>query len=420
MSDSELDVDAFEDIPVEERPEKVQREPGRKFAYTKLSASMMKTWSLCKRKFHQSYIDGIKQPAQANFTLGTAVHYALEMANSSLMKNPRELNPMEVASYIRLFVNIASKEFAPNPELFDEGTDMLKRELQSGHISHDKIIGIEDEFDIVTPEGVRIYGFMDKLVEVDSNTIKIVDYKTSRTAMSYDDARSDYQIAMYDLAVALKFPQYENRILELRYLRNGESVTVRRTQEEMYRFKLLLVGVDAAIKEYLANIKEAPAGTINDFCNWCSYNKSCPEYVDRVNTFLPEAPSTHALTDESFVETWEKVTSIIKAAEQWKDQLKIWAVERLNASPDTRIFGKEREIFPLTTTTKDYDVSVVGKLVPLDDLLGTRTGEPLVKINKKKLETYLSNKGDRKLTKKVDEACIVKVNAPQIRIKNKK
>lgn len=419
MSEVELE-DVFDDEITEDPVIKEQRPLGRKFSYTKLSASMMKTWLLCKRKFHQTYIDGVKQPAQSHFTLGTAVHYALEMANMSLMSNQRQLNPIEISAYVRLFINLATKEYVPDAALFEEGSEMLKHELQGPHIEQEKIIGIEDEFDIVTPEGVRIYGFMDKLVEVDSSTIKIVDYKTSRTAMSYEDAKTDYQLSMYDLAVSLKYPQYENRILELKYLRSQESVRIKRTDEERYRFRQILSGTDAAIKEYVAQVTEAPVGNINEYCNWCAFKNSCPAYVDRVNTFLPSSPTTHDLTDETFVDTWEKVTSILKGAEAWKDQLKIWAVERTNSDPDTRILGNEREIYTLTTTSKEYDLSVVGKLIPLEDLLGVKNGEPLVKINKKKLESYLSNKGDRKLTKKIDDNCIVKVSAPQIRSRNRK
>jgi len=425
MTDTEaeaVEVELDEDVAIEET--RTKRDPNKKFKYEKLSVSMMKVWFLCKRKFHQHYIDRAPQPPQENFTLGTSVHYALEMANKSLQKDLRELNAMEIDSFKNLFLQIAAGSFVVDPILFSSGAIMVKDELSRPEVATEKIIGIEEEFNIVTPEGVRIYGFIDKIVEVNADTIRIIDYKTSKTPMSWAEAKNDQQLSMYDLAMSLKFPQYTNRELELRYLRTGVSVTVTKSVDDQYEFRQLLKNVDLQIKDYMKVVEEtaavAPEGGINEFCSWCPYKQNCKAYVDRVNTILPEAPATHDLTDASFLETWQRVNSIIKAAESWKDSLKFWAVERMNNDPETTITDGEKEIYSISATTKEYDVVKIGKMVPLDELLGSLTGESLVKINKKKFEDYLRIKGDRKLTQKADAACYVRIGAPQVRLKGAK
>lgn len=393
----------------------------KKFEYKRISASMLKTFLQCKRKFHKHYIEGIRSDANESFSLGTSVHYGLELANLSLVDNPRELNPLEVNKFVVAFRDMAASLHVNNLDLFEVGEQILRKELKSYNLN-EKIIGVEKEFDLVTPEGVRIYGFMDKVVEVDPVTVKVVDYKTSRVPMSYDDARTDEQLSMYDLATSMLYPEYENVILELKYLRTGEAVRSYRNNIEQVNFRRVLLSVDKAIKEYVAKVDadkkaEAPEGVMNEYCSWCTHKLTCEKYVNAANELLPTSPSTLDLTDEEFVETYERVSHIIKAATSWKDSLKIWAAKRIEEEPDGEITNGEKKVYTLSTSRRDYDAVRIGKLVGLDNLLGKTTGKPLIKINSRAMDDFLNKSTDRKLNAKVEEAITVKFNSPQIRLK---
>ncbi len=389
----------------------------RVFEYKRLSASMLKTFLTCRRKFYLHYIKGVPEAENESFTLGTACHDALEHANISLMQNPRELNPFEISDYVQQFRDKAATLHITDLSLFEEGEDIIRRELHAYDLNV-KIIGIEQEFDLVTPEGVRIYGFIDKLEEVDESTIRIVDYKTSRNPMSYDEARTDEQLSMYDLAVAIKYPQYTKRLLELRYLRPGESLKIERNQIEQQNFRRQLLAIDKAIKEFVSTVVEAPKGQMNDFCTWCSFKAGCPQYVEVANTLLPDAPSTFDLTESTFVDLYEKVSAISKAAEAWKDALKLWASEQFERDPDIQLNNGTKLAYTMSSTRREYDTEKVCRLIGLDDLLGASTdGKPLVKIQTKVLEDYLKFKKNKKLEAKVENLVDIKFNAPQIRLK---
>lgn len=399
---------------------------GREFKFEKLSASMLKVWLRCKRQFHKQYVEGIKSDANTSFSLGIACHFALEQANLSLLKDPRPLSDEEVDAYVNTFINMASTLHVTSMELFDTGSALVRDEL-SYFAPGERVIGVEQQFDIVTPEGVRIYGFIDKVTEVDGNTIKITDYKTSNMPMTHEEARLDEQLSMYDLAVRIMYPQYDKRILELRYLKEEDpdkkSVKSWRSDIESANFRKQILGVSNAIKDYIANLnekKDAPNGEMNEFCNWCSYRQSCPQYVQAANTLLPDAPSSLELTDADFVQKYEKVQGILKAAEAWKDLLKTWAIRRLEEDPETPISDGRRTAYSLSTTRREVDVEGLLKLFSPAELAGSKTGKPLVKAASTNIQEYLKLKGDSKLEKKVEDLISIKFNAPQIRMKKEK
>lgn len=391
----------------------------KKFVFERLSASMLKTWLLCKRKFHHQYIDGIKSAPNTSFTLGTSAHFALEQANRSLADSPRQLNPLEIEHYVQIFRDTAAKLFVTDLSLFETGQELVSKELNSLD-PEEKIIGIEKEFDLLTPEGVRIYGFIDKISEVDSNTIKITDYKTSVIPLSYEEARVDEQLSMYDLAARLMYPEYENRILELKYLRSGDSVISYRSQIESETFRKLLVSIYSAIKQYVKQATDHPTGELNHFCNWCSYKNNCPQYIEIANTLLPSAPTTLELTDSSFIKMYEKVCAIYKAAEEWKDILKVWALTRIEADPETQISDGERAVTIYSSTRTEYPLDEVVKLVGHKALVGKETGNPLVKIVNKELENYCRKSDDPTLRNKLDKVAIVKFTSPSLKLKKNK
>jgi CRISPR/Cas system-associated exonuclease Cas4 (RecB family) len=390
------------------------------FVYEKLSASMAKTWLSCKRKFYINYVEGIKSDANESFTLGTSCHYALECANRDHQKNPRAFNPLEIGKFIQIFRDKMAELHVHDMALFEIGEELVRNELQN-YTAKEKIIGIELEFDVKTPEGVRLYGFIDKLIEVDPTTVRIVDYKTSVIPLSYEEARTDLQLSLYDLVISILYPQYETRQVELRYLRDEKTVKSYRTEIERNNFRKQVVAIDKAIRNFLSSLNSAkslPNGDLNEFCNWCSYKTSCPQFVQRVSTLLPAAPSVLTITDSNFAEHYQKVQMIYKAAEEWKDTYKTWLVQRLEQQPDVPVIDAEgREASLMSSTMREYDVVGIGKVIGLDDLLGKSTqGVPLVKIQNKNLETYLKSIDDPKIQKKVDKFTTVRFKAPSIKI----
>ncbi len=165
------------------------------------SATSLKTYLTCKRKYYLSYIAGIKDHVVSikpqNFDIGNIIHNALENGVKS-----QTLNESFIHQYL-------SKESKNNPYLVLE-LELWKKRL-------DKFLQLEDErkkahIQIVEAEkpfrlqynGITIKGKIDRIDKYPDNTYEILDYKTSSalkidTVKTYEDSK-DFQLEFYYLA----------------------------------------------------------------------------------------------------------------------------------------------------------------------------------------------------------------------------
>jgi len=387
----------------------------KKFTKSKkirLSASMMKLWLQCLLQFHLNYTEKLPKPANTSFSLGNSVHYALERANISLIQNPRVLTVDEVEEYVDIFRDYMSKTFIDSMEFFDSGADMVRAELL-GLDYDEKVIDAEVEFDITTPEGVNIYGFIDKVSEIDDTTVKITDYKTSKMAMSWDEAKIDEQLSMYDLAAAVMYPQYPNRILELKYVRLGQSVTSYRTEIAQMEFRRQISSIFTAIKEYFANVpKDRPDGTVHDTCHWCAYRDKCPQYGALMcGNFETDFIPITAMKDELAIVELQKILLREKALKGYKDSIKLWVSQRIEADPETPVANDTHFLNPTCSSRRYYDTERVINLLTPDQL-----GE-VASISSTKITKLLNRLDDPDLKRDIEDAAFVKVGNPQYRTK---
>jgi hypothetical protein len=392
---------------------------GRGFVYKSLSSTMLKTWLECPRKFHLHYVEGIPSKPNTSFSLGNAVHYALELANHRLVETDnKRLTYEDIDEFVQEardhLSGVDNKDhFVDDMELFESAEEMVRTEL-SGLDYTEKVIDVEKNFRIITPEGVTIGGFIDKVVEVDENTVKIVDYKTSRMPLSYEEAKKDVQLSMYELAAAILYPQYSNRKVELRYLRLNSSVKTDRSPIAQLNFRKQLLSVDKAINQYMDNLSpnsKAPKGSTHDLCSWCSYKKECNEYQSQLIQLGSAYELPTQLDDETFIDQYKKVQSSLKELKQLQDDLKLWAMRRIEADPDTPISDGTVVVNPLSTTRKTYEPAIISKLLGYNDYVEVSS------INNSKMKRLLGTVKDDMLRTRLEQSVTVKFNNPQIRFK---
>jgi len=382
----------------------------------KLSASMMKTFLKCKKQFYENYLTKTAVPVNESFSLGNGTHHALELANNSLIENPRDFTLEEIEGFLdegRKYV--AEKAFVGSMETFVTMETLISDELQRPF--EEKVLASEVKFDIVTPEGVPVTGYIDKVTLVDNKTIRILDYKTSRTAMSTSDAEFDEQLSMYDLAGTILWPEYPNRILELRYLRLGESVVTTRSEIAQYNFRKQIFAIFNAILEFVKareSDRISPEGSINPLCNWCSFRTKCKQFNEQLdqshgNGFVPLSE----LDDTSAVSELQKANLIAKAIDSRKDELKLWMAQRIEADPGTPIVGDSHKINPLCISRRTYNSKQLAAMLTVDQLVEVST------ISATKVNKLLQKLKDANLKQRIERAASVKFNSPQYRIAKK-
>jgi RecB family exonuclease len=131
-----------------------------------------------------------------------------------------------------------------------------------------KIIGAEKEFLLDIGGGILIKGYIDLLLEHDSETLEIHDWKTGTWTLSYREAKKDPQVRIYDLAARLMFPQYKYIFVTLDYIQR-RPITVALTDKHAE-------GTKKALGRYWRTIHGMDMPTRIEPANWI-----CDKLCDR-------------------------------------------------------------------------------------------------------------------------------------------
>ena len=351
----------------------------------KLSATRINTFLSCKQKYFYNYYDKLPKVENTSFKLGLAVHESLELAGQILMKKKEEspvLTKEEVASVLKKYNEVSVREGIDDQEINLEGRELVKKRL-SNFMSGMKIIGTETRFgfddkDIVTDLGVPLIGAIDKVELINKDTILIVDYKTSKTAPTPSQLKTDIQLSMYDLVARKLFPKYNRVVLALDLLKTEMFFTYR-TDAQRHEFELYLKEIYDQMVTFTK--KEAKA-SLNMFCPWCDFRDYCSTYQEACKKsdykFLPVMNYTNG----QLIDEWESVKSTKKILEGRERELGLIIMEKIKTTSEN-LKGGATEVYIRQNSSTNYDLDTVYKLIPTEDFAG------LVSLNKKAIDNYV-------------------------------
>ena len=168
-----------------------------------LSVSSVETFTGCKAKWYYRYIEKLPAPHTYHTTAGSFIHKILEIF---IKKYSKDKN-LRLAGNTAFFLAKKDKELAPTltPEIIEEGKQWLKFIVKKYEKSPELIpntLKVEVPFNFKIDDSLSVRGFIDRIDQIDSNTIKIVDYKTS----SNPNYLSSFQLATYTIATQKKYP----------------------------------------------------------------------------------------------------------------------------------------------------------------------------------------------------------------------
>jgi RecB family exonuclease len=351
----------------------------------KVSATRINSFLSCKQKYWFNYHDKLPKLSNPSFKLGLAVHESLELAGNIWMKKEK-FSKADIEKVIKKYTEVSIREGIEDYAIHDEGKDLVRKRLNN-FIAGQKIIGLEIKFGFWGPHGgknvtsdlgVPLMGAIDKVEEYDEDTILIVDYKTSKTAPTHSQMKTDIQLSLYDLVARKLFPQYKRVILSLDLLKSDVLYTYR-TPEQRKNFEEYLREI---YDQMLALKAEEVRASLNMFCPWCDYKDYCSTYQRACKKsdykFLP----TMNYDDNRLVEEWEMVRSVKKILENRERELGMIMMEKIKKNSES-IKGNGSEIYVRQNSSTNYDLDTVFNAVPNEDFAG------LVNLNKKKVETYM-------------------------------
>jgi len=299
----------------------------------------------------------------------------------------------------------ATKNNLSDMSLFEEGKNMITSRLDNID-PNEKIIGLELRFELETPSGTPFLGSIDKLVELDSETVVIIDYKTSRTALTQDEADIDIQLSMYDLAVSILYPQYKTIVSALDYLRLTDVVTHRTADQR----KLFVSFLDAVYKNILDTEKKDVEANINTFCPWCDARSFCPKYRELVTDPDLQLEPLGELKNSDFVTAWDVTASAKRIIDARQRELKMIAAEKLKHS--NSIISNGRELYRLQSSRMSYDPRTVHKVVGQESYLRMSS------VNKSAVDRFATDNPQH--SKELEDSASFSFNSPSFRIRNER
>lgn len=374
------------------------------------SASSLKTLELCEYKYLRTYEEKhSKIEDQENaLPFGTTVHLALEKLyalHRTRQSSEYRFSKKDYDYIYEQFINKAAETKLMDVKLLDEGWSIIRGKMDSFDYS-EKVLVTEFKFDLKTPAGTSFLGYIDKIIEIDENTVAVVDYKTSMMAETQEEADSDIQLSMYDLAVSMVMPKYKTIVLVLDYLRL-QPVMSYRTKEQRRLFSDFLDSTNKYIKD---KDKSKVVPSLNSLCGWCPFKSECPEFIKAITESPASIPAIDKLPTDELISKWKQYRGISKAVESATSVLKM-KIEEMMKESDDGIIGTSERLVSSQNTRLQYDIAGLRDIIPDSDLL------KMCSISKNAVDKYVANHGD--LSFKIRAAASVAYNSPYFKVVRK-
>jgi putative RecB family exonuclease len=237
----------------------------------KLSASSMKTYDQCPKKYFYNYIAKEERKQWAHFDLGNLCHRALEIFHQIYMEegtDKRTLSKIMSHSFAE-----ARKEFEDvSGNILVEAKALVQDYLKSVSRNGMPLVkGVETSFNFNLEEDILIRGFLDRVDILKDGRFHIVDYKTTKNTKYLEP----FQLLIYGMWLQREYPHVENFKASYILLRHGSKLkSYDFNSEDIIKCKKKIIKYANSINTSMNEDVWAPIP--GPLCNWCDFQKICP------------------------------------------------------------------------------------------------------------------------------------------------
>lgn len=382
----------------------------------KLSATRINSFLQCIQRYWFQYVDHLPKVSPPAFKLGTAVHESLDLAGQIWMEKEK-FSKADKKKILDEYVRVSIKEGINDLAIHKEGLELLTNKLNNFDIG--KILSLEKTFgygkegslDIKTRDGIKLIGAIDKAIEINEDTLLIIDYKTSKMTPTPDQLRTDPQLSIYDLAATFIWPNYKRIILSLDMLKD-QMVYTYRTPDERIEFSEYL----KAMHTQMVNLERKDAkARLNIFCPWCDFKEYCDEYKSACKKSDYKFLSTARLDDDTLLTEWNSVRSTKKILDNRERELNMYIMDKIRENHENLVMHNDDqnlEIYIRQNSRTTYDLDTVYKAMPIAAFL------KVVNLNKGAVERYISS--NPAVKDRIYNSARVNYTAPFLSTKKKK
>jgi len=238
----------------------------------KLSASAMKTYEQCPRKYFFTYIEKAPKKEWDHFDLGNLCHKALEVFHKIYMEegtNKGSLSKLMKHAFTEARTSLGKKL---EDKMIEEAYNLLMGYLKNVSKSGMPLVkGVESAFTFKIREDILIRGFIDRLDVIKDGRFHIVDYKTTKNEYYLEP----FQLLIYGLWLRQEFGNIDSYKASYVLLRHNSKY-------KEYEFNAF--DLDKTEKQVISYAEKI--GTENTWvpvpsklCNWCDFKEICPAHT---------------------------------------------------------------------------------------------------------------------------------------------
>jgi len=369
-----------------------------------MSATRMQMYLTCRWKYWCNYVLHLPRKPNVSFKLGIAVHESLALAGD-IWKLHEKFTGKSILRIKEVYNKTAAREGIADINIYHEGLAMVMSRVNN--FANGTILTVEDRFKVTTNEGVMLMGAMDKVEELNEDTVLVTDYKTSKYFETTSELKADIQLSVYDVVASIKYPDYKRIVLSLDYLR-GSPVYTYRTPDERKGFMEYMLAIYA---EMLKLKKEKCVPTLNDMCNWCDFTDNCTAYQEALvgKSFIKRKPEEY--DTEELVKDYLDIKSRKRIIDNREKQLKSYILDKIQ-SDEEDVIGQGKVLYVRQNASTEYSPKTVFEAMPLDEFLG------VIKVSKGKADEFLLRNPAAKI--KIMETATKNYTSPFLAHKNLK
>lgn len=367
-----------------------------------LSASRIETYLRCPHQYYVIYELG-KSQESIPMTFGTLLHDVLE----EVFKSDGDIDPLEIYKQKWPLYNLRDLSY------FKLGRDLLQEFFANNDYSELKsmIFDVpEREFQINILDGeesIPIVGRIDLILRRNSETLEVIDFKTSVVPKSTSQLEQDIQMGIYYLVVGkYLFPgQVKKIILTLYFLRYNRPVSITLEVSDD-QFKLYEDYLTSVYNQILHD--DTHVATPNFFCPQCTESLVCEAFRNTSLFDLSTVSKENTPDLKTLLEEYDTIERQIRLLKQRKDYIEQIFEFILTSSDKTKMDMYDRTIEILSPPSTSYDVKKCFEVLTLDEFL------QVASVGKKKVDDLLKDDPDR--LGKIASCAKVEYNTPYVKI----
>ncbi len=257
-----------------------------------LSPSRIQSFTSCPLAFRFSSIEKLPDPPTIHTTKGTVVHRTLEL----LLGLPSDERTETTATELH---HVTKSEFEEHPDLLSLGLSEKEQEK----FWDDALSLVRNYFSMedpreIAPEGIELRiearmgdftlrGIVDRLERTNDGALVITDYKTGRSPRDSQTKDRMTQMMLYAWLCREHFGQ-SPASLRLMYVRDGRTIVTEPTEQQISFQEKRTQAIFKAIANSCSTGRFAPQKSA--LCNFCAYQRWCPEFGGDPEQALHEAP----------------------------------------------------------------------------------------------------------------------------------